>query len=99
MSDRNFFLPKNASKARLREAENAQRNRQEIMKAHSTGHISRRELIKMGVFTGAGMLVTMNGLSPFARSVYADNIPTGLPPSPLFNVRPFSAAMPRLDLI
>src|ERR1044071_5175340 len=100
MSDRSFFLPENASKARLREAENARKNRYEIMKAHSTGHISRRELIKMGLFTGAGMLVTMNGLSPFARSAYADsNIPTGLPPSPLFGVQPFSTPMPRFDLI
>ena len=69
------------------------------MKAYSTGHISRRDLIKMGLFTGAGMLVTMNGLSPFARSVYADEIPTGLPPSPIpNNVQPFSQAMPRFDL-
>ena len=100
MGDRRFFPSEKSSKARLREAENARRNRQEIMKAHSTGHISRRELIKMGLFTGAGMLVTMNGLSPFARSVYGDDIPTGLPPSPIpANVQPFSAAMPRLDLI
>src|ERR1044071_4125823 len=49
----------------------------------------------MGIFTGAGMLVTMNGLSPFAKSVYADsNIPTGLPPSPLFGVQAFSQPMP-----
>jgi FtsP/CotA-like multicopper oxidase with cupredoxin domain len=54
----------------------------------------------MGLFTGAGMLVTVNGLSPFARSVYGDDIPTGLPPSPIpGNVKPFTAAMPRLDLI
>jgi FtsP/CotA-like multicopper oxidase with cupredoxin domain len=100
MGDRNFFLPENASKARLREAENARRNRLEIMRAHSTGHISRRDLIKLGLFTGAGMLVSANGLSPFARSAYASsNIPTGLPPSPLFGVQPFTAPMPRFDLL
>src|SRR4051812_15582522 len=99
MGDRNFFLPQNASKARLREAENARRNRAEIMKAYSTGHISRRDLIKMGLFTGAGMLVSMNGLSPFARSAYADSIPTGLPPSPLFGVQPFTQPMPRFDVL
>jgi FtsP/CotA-like multicopper oxidase with cupredoxin domain len=100
MRDRRFFLSEKSSKARLREAENARRNRQEIMRAYSTGHISRRDLIKMGLFTGAGMLVTVNGLSPFARSVYGDDIPTGLPPSPIpGNVKPFTAAMPRLDLI
>ncbi|HJQ70441.1 MAG TPA: multicopper oxidase domain-containing protein [Blastocatellia bacterium] len=98
MSDRHFFLSEKASKARLREAENARRNRQEIMKAYSTGHISRRELIKMGLFTGTGLLL-VNGLSPFARSVYGDDIPTGLPPSPIpNNVQPFSQAMPRFDV-
>ena len=99
MRDRRFFLSEKSSKARLREAENARRNRQEIMKAHSTGHISRRDLIKMGLFTGAGMLVSMNGLSPFARSVYGDDIPTGLPPSPLFNVNAFTQPMPRFDVL
>src|SRR6201999_2050947 len=94
-----FFLPENASKARLREAENARKNRQEIMKAHSTGHLSRRDMLKLGLFTSAGMLISVNGLSPFARSVYANsNIPTGLPPSPLFGVQPFSTPMPRFDL-
>ena len=43
-----FFLPENASKARIREAENARRNRAEILKAHSQGQVSRRDLIKMG---------------------------------------------------
>src|SRR5215216_6202359 len=98
MSYRNFFLPENASKARLREAENARKNRQEFMKAHSSGQITRRDMIKLGLFTSAGLLIPAHGLSPFARSAYADNIPTGLPPSPLGNVRPFTAAMPRLDL-
>jgi manganese oxidase len=100
MSDWNFFLPENASKARLREAEQARKNRQEIIRAHSTGHLSRRDMLKLGLFTTAGMLVSVNGLSPFARSVYADsNIPTGLPPSPLFGVQPFTAPMPRFDVL
>src|SRR5215475_6109510 len=99
MSDRNFFLPENASKARLREAENARKNRQEILRAHSTGHLSRRDMLKLGLFTTAGMLVSVNGLSPFAKSVYANsNIPTGAPPSPLFGVQPFSTPMPRFDV-
>jgi FtsP/CotA-like multicopper oxidase with cupredoxin domain len=68
------------------------------MRAYSTGHISRRELIKMGLFSGAGLLF-VNGLNPFAKSVYGDDIPTGLPPSPLFGVQPFTQAMPRFDLI
>src|SRR5215467_5854758 len=100
MPDRNFFLSPKASKARLREAEQARRNRQEIIKAHSQGQVSRRDLIKMGLFTSAGLLLPISGLSPFARSAYADsNIPTGLPPSPLGTVAAFSQAMPRFDLL
>jgi FtsP/CotA-like multicopper oxidase with cupredoxin domain len=100
MSDSNFFLSPKASKARLREAENARRNRWDIIKAHSHGQVSRRDLIKMGLFTGAGLLVPISGLSPFARSAFADsNIPTGLPPSPLFGVQPFSQPMPRFDVL
>ena len=99
MADRNFFLSSKASKARLREAENARKNRQEIIKANSQGQVSRRDLIKMGLFTSAGLLIPISGLSPFARSAYANsNIPTGLPPSPLFGAAAFSQPMPRFDL-
>src|SRR5215470_17659242 len=100
MPDRNFFLSPKASKARLREAEKARNNRWEIIKANSQGQVSRRDLIKMGLFTSAGMLLPISGLSPFARSAYADsNIPTGLPPSPLLNnTTAFSQPMPRFDL-
>ena len=70
------------------------------MKAHSTGHISRRDMIKLGLFTSAGLLIPTHGLSPFAKSAYADsNIPTGLPPSPLFGVQAFSQPMPRFDVL
>lgn len=73
-----FFLPRNASKARLREAENARKNRAEIVRAFSQGKVSRRDLIKWGLITTAGTLAPISGLSPFAQSVYADsNIPTG----------------------
>jgi len=99
MPDRNFFLSPKASKARLREAEQARRNRQEIIKANSQGQVSRRDLIKMGLFTSAGLLIPVSGLSPFARSAFADsNIPTGLPPSPLFTAKAFDQPMPRFDI-
>jgi FtsP/CotA-like multicopper oxidase with cupredoxin domain len=98
MSERNFFLPENASKARLREAENARKNRKEILKALADGQITRRDTLKMGLFTAAGLLIPIGGLSPFARSAYA-SIPTGLPPSPLFGVQPFTQPMLRFDLI
>src|SRR4029078_7894294 len=99
MPDRNFFLSPKASKARLREAEQARRNRQEIIKANSQGQVSRRDLIKMGLFTSAGLLIPVSGLSPFARSAFAaSNIPTGLPPSPLFTAKAWGQPMPRFDI-
>jgi manganese oxidase len=94
-----IYLPKGVSKARLRDAENARKNRAEILKAYSQGKVSRRELIKWGLITSAGAIAPIGGLSPFVPSVHADGIPTGAPPSPLFGVLPFSTPMPRFDLI
>jgi FtsP/CotA-like multicopper oxidase with cupredoxin domain len=109
-----FFLPFNAPKSRLRDAENARKNRAEILKAWSQGQVSRRDLIKMGLFTGAGLLMPIGGLSPFVGTAYAKdggssgsgsgssggfNIPTGAPRSPLFGVKAFSAPMPRFDVL
>ena len=93
------FLSSTASKARLREAETARRNRLEIVKAHSWGQVSRRDLIKWGLITAGGLLLPIKGVSPFATSVYADSIPTGTPPSPLFGVQPFTQPMPRFDVL
>src|SRR2546421_1448696 len=93
-----MYLPENASRARLRQPENARSNRQEILTAWSQGQISRRDLIKLGLFTAAGTIILKNGLSPFGAS--ADStIPTGLPRSPLFGIQPFTQPMPRLDLL
>jgi manganese oxidase len=95
-----MYLPEKASRARVKEAENARRNRAEIIKALSHGPVTRRDLIKMGLFTTGGVLALKNGLSPFARSAYADSsIPTGLPRSPLFGVQPFTQPMPRFDVL
>ena len=92
-----MYLPLNASKARLKEAENARKNRAEIVKALSHGQVSRRDLIRWGLFTTAGLLAPIHGLNPFVASAYG-SIPTGLPRSPLFGVKPFSQPMPRADL-
>jgi FtsP/CotA-like multicopper oxidase with cupredoxin domain len=94
-----IFLSKKASAARVREAENARKNRLEILKALSTGQITRRDLYKWGIFTLTGALALKHGLSPFAPSAYADsNIPTGTPRSPLFGAQKFTQRMPRLSL-
>ena len=104
-----IYLPKDASKAQLRAAENARKNRAEIMKAYSQGKVSRRELIKWGLITSAGAIAPIGGLSPFVPSMHAsggsgsgnvgNGIPTGAPPSPLFGVQDFSTPMPRFDVI
>jgi manganese oxidase len=94
-----MYLSENASRARVREAENARRNRQEVLKAWSQGQISRRDLVKLGLFTAAGTIILKNGLSPFAESAFAASIPTGLPPSPLFGAQPFTQPMARLDVL
>jgi manganese oxidase len=92
------YLSSKASKARLREAERACRNRAEIVQAYSWGQVSRRDLIKWGLITTGGLLTPLNGLNPFVGSSYA-SIPTGAPPSPLFGVGAFSQPMPRFDVL
>ncbi|HXI29524.1 MAG TPA: hypothetical protein VNG89_13895 [Vicinamibacterales bacterium] len=96
-----IYLPWNASRARQRDAERAQRNRAEIVRELSWGRVSRRDLIKWGLFTGAGALANIGGLSPFVASARADSggIPTGAPRSPLFGATAFSQAMPRFDVL
>jgi len=91
------YLSKDASRARVREAENARKNRAEIVKALSIGDVTRRELIKWGIFTSAGTLAMTNGLSPFAHSQILPSIPTGTPRSPLYTALPFTQPMPRLN--
>ena len=93
-----IYLPITASRARVREAEHARRNRAEIVKATSTGQVSRREMMKLGLFTSAGLLLPIGGLNPFVANAGA-SIPTGAPRSPLFGAREFSQPMPRMDLL
>src|SRR5580698_4098016 len=95
--DDGFFLNANSSKARIKEAENARKNRAEIVKAHSQGKVSRRDLIKMGLITTGGLLAPIHGLNPFVRSAYGE-VPTGTAPSPMFGVQPFTSPMPRFDV-
>src|SRR5215470_16050696 len=91
------YLSHRAPRARLREAQKARDNRAEIVKALSIGQITRRDLYKWGLLTFGG-LALKNGLSPFASSAFADGVPTGTPPSPLFGAQKFTQPMPRLAL-
>src|SRR5688572_15335033 len=93
-----IYLPWNASKARVREAEYARKNRAEIVRELSWGRVSRRDLLKWGLFTGGGLLAPIGGLNPFVKSAYAQE-GTGVPLSPLFGVTPFTQPMPRFDVL
>jgi manganese oxidase len=105
-----FWLTENSDRRRVRDAENARRNRAEINKALSHGQVSRRDLVKWGLFTSAGIVAPIGGLSPFVRPLHGQTvtpsfgfgggsgIPTGLPSSPLFGVSPFTQPMPRFDV-
>src|SRR5688572_8407932 len=93
-----MYLPGKSSRARLAEAENARRNRLEIVRARSIGQISRRDLFKWGLLTGLGGLAWKHGLNALVPSARAD-VPTGFPPSPLFGAQAFTQPMPRFDLL
>jgi FtsP/CotA-like multicopper oxidase with cupredoxin domain len=90
-----MYISPKASRIRQREAQRARDNRTEIRKALSSGQATRREMVKWGIFTATGALALKNGLSPFARSAFAD-IPTGTPRSDLGTATKFSQRMPRL---
>src|SRR5512143_482301 len=97
-----IYLPRDASKARIKAAEEARKNRAEIVKARSWGQVSRRDLVKWGLFTSAGLLAPIGGLNPFVGSARADggsSIPTGAPRSPLFGATAFSQPMARFDVL
>lgn len=92
-----MYLPPDASKARIREAENARRNRAEIVRARSIGQVTRRDLFKWGIFTGTGLLAAKHGLSHLVSSAYA-SVPTGAPRSPLFGAQKFKYELRRLEV-
>jgi len=105
-----FWLSPNSDPRRLRDAENARKNRGEIIKGLSHGQISRRDLVRWGLFTTAGMMAPIGGLNPFVKPLHAQSfgggfggscgqIPTGLPPSPTFGVQAFTQQMPRFDVL
>ncbi|HEY0566340.1 MAG TPA: multicopper oxidase domain-containing protein [Terriglobales bacterium] len=87
-----LYLSPDASAARLKEADAARKHRAEINKAYSQGQISRRDLVRLGLFTTGSLMVPVHGLNPFVKSAYA-SVPTGAPRSPLFGAQPFTQAL------
>ncbi|HMF97252.1 MAG TPA: multicopper oxidase domain-containing protein, partial [Vicinamibacterales bacterium] len=74
-------------------------NRAEIVRELSWGRVTRRDLLKWGLFSAAGALAPKGGLSPFVSMSGQVFGPTGAPPSPLFGCQPFSQPMPRFDVL
>jgi FtsP/CotA-like multicopper oxidase with cupredoxin domain len=93
-----MYISPKASRLRQKEAQRARDNRAEIVRALSQGQITRRDLFRWGIYTGAGLLVAKNGLDPLARSAYAA-VPTGTPRSPLYGAARFTQRMPRLETL
>src|SRR5689334_10422889 len=92
-----MYISPKASRIRQREAQRARDNRAEIVKARGLGQVTRRDLIRWGIFTAAGTLVCKNGLSPLAKSAFAA-VPTGTPRSPLYGAQKFGQRLNRLNL-
>jgi FtsP/CotA-like multicopper oxidase with cupredoxin domain len=103
-----LWLSTEADRGKWRDAERARQNRREIQRALSSGEVSRRDLMKWGLFTTAGLIAPIGGLSPFVRTASAQTfatgatgtgVPTGLPASPTFGVAPFSSPLYRFDIL
>src|SRR5262245_58287036 len=107
--DESLWVREGADCGKWRDAERARLNRREIQHALSSGEVSRRDLVKWGLFTSAGLLAPIGGLSPLVRSAHAatnfgtgkngSGVPTGLPMSPTFGVAPFSSPLYRFDIL
>src|SRR5262245_21812734 len=67
------------------------------LSGRALGQVTRRDLIRWGIFTAGGVLVCKNGLSPLARSAFAA-VPTRTPRSPLFGARKFGQRLNRLNV-
>ena len=93
-----MYLPENISQQRWQRAERSRLNRQQIVQAVSQGQVSRRDLVKWGLFSASGALALKGGLNPFVGNAYGE-IPTGVPRSQLFGAAPFNCPMPRCDLM
>src|SRR5580658_7741130 len=102
--------PDGADKEKLQEHEKMRLTRISEERRLSRGQASRRTLIKWGLYATAGLTAPAGLLSPLVRSAFGSGggggggggstgVPTGLSPSPLFGVAPFSQPMPRFDVL
>lgn len=80
--DDSIWLSEHSDKRRIRDAENARQNRAEITKALSHGQIRRRDLVKWGLFTSAGIMLPIGGLNPFVSALHGQTAAPTTPKSP-----------------
>lgn len=88
---------KNTSRIRMLAAERARANRLEMVKAVADGQISKRDLLRWGVYGAGGLIAAKHGLSPLVRSAYAA-VPTGTPASPTFGAVKFHEPLNRAQV-
>lgn len=69
--DESLWVSEDADRGKWCDAERARLNRREIQGALSRGEISKRDLVKWGLYTSAGLIAPIGGLSPFVRSASA----------------------------
>ena len=60
-----IYLPENASRPQMKAAREAQKERRDILKALSHRQVSRRDLIRAGLFTAGGLLAPIRGLHSY----------------------------------
>lgn len=103
--DDSLWIGEDEDRGKWRDAERARQNRREIQHALSRGEVSRRDLMRWGLFTTAGLMAPIGGLSPFVRTASAAGdpagagVPTGLPASPTFGQPAFSGPLYRFDIL
>ncbi len=81
-----LWVRNDEDRGKLRDAELARLNRREIQHALSSGEVSRRDLVKWGLFS-------TTGTAPSSSGANGTGVPTGLPASPTFGVAPFSSPL------
>ena len=82
------------NRKREKERQIAAKNRRELIAA---GFVKRRDLLKLGLITSAGMLIPKKGLSAHPRTRSGLLLPDDEPNSP--PTTPFSELMPRLPVL
>lgn len=74
-----MYLPRDVSRTRLTEAEDAGGNVAKLASAIAKGEVTRRDFIKWGLTTSGGLLVPVHGLNPFTQPMPRfDVLPTAL---------------------